>query len=86
MTYEFRTKSAQSGGWRKTAGDRQFRISAVVSQSGGLLAKARLIGDLCGLESQRRWLDADAMAEREELGSNILHVGGCRYLIRGRWG
>ena len=32
------------------------------------------IEDFCGLESQRRMLNADGMAEREELGSNILHV------------
>jgi hypothetical protein len=45
---------------------------AVASQSGGLCAKARVYWDICPLKRRQRILDEDALAEGEELDSNIL--------------
>jgi hypothetical protein len=58
--------------WRKTAGENEFWASADASQSGGLCAKARVYWDFCALERRQRILDEDALAEGEELDSNLL--------------
>jgi hypothetical protein len=58
--------------WRKTAGEKEFWVSAGASQSGGLRAKARVYWDICPLERRQRILDEDALAEGEKLDSNIL--------------
>jgi hypothetical protein len=47
-------------------------VSAADSQSGGLCAKARVYWDICPLKRRQRILDEDALAEGEELDSNIL--------------
>ena len=38
-TYKFCTKSTESEGWRKAAGENEFRVSVGTPQSGGLCAK-----------------------------------------------
>jgi hypothetical protein len=70
--YEFRTKSAQSGGlekWpeRRNCGSLPVRCSVQVCARGPVFTR-----DCFGLASERRMLDADSLAEGEELGSNIL--------------
>src|SRR6202043_1525215 len=49
--------------WRKTAGEREFGVSAGASQSGGLCAKARVYWGFCALVRRQRILDPDALAE-----------------------
>ena len=72
VAYEFRTKSAQSGG-SETDGPRE-RISG----SGGFLAVRRSLDNARGYwasfraRKPQRMLDAEGLAEREELGSNGL--------------
>ena len=54
---------------RRNSGHQQiYRSAEVCARS------AVLIGDFCGRASQRRMLDAERLAEGEELGSNILHL------------
>jgi len=49
--------------WRKTAEEREFRVSVGASQCGGFHAKPVVIGLLCALGSRRRMLGADRLAE-----------------------
>src|SRR6267143_5751623 len=63
---------------RQRGQEREFRVSAGGSQCGGLFARPAAIGDLGGVPSQRRTFAAGELAEREELGSNILHLFGDR--------
>ena len=73
IAYEFRTKSAQSGGLEKNGWRDGILVSADALQSGGFRAKPVVIG-LCALASPRRMLDADRLAEGEELGFNVLQL------------
>ena len=72
VAYEFRTKSAQSGGL-ETNGPRE-RISGF----GGCLTVRRSLGKARGYwtslraRKSQRMLDAEGLAEGEELGSNGL--------------
>jgi hypothetical protein len=63
--YEFRTKSAQSGGLETNGPrEREFATSTALSQWGGLAGRPLVIGDLSALKSQRRILDEVALAGR----------------------
>jgi hypothetical protein len=75
MAYEFRTKSAQSGGLENN-GQREGILGLSKSIAVRRFAHEApvFVGDFCGLASQRRMLNADGLAEGEELGSNVLHL------------
>jgi hypothetical protein len=49
------------------AREREFRVTPGVSRCGGFRATPVVIGLLCGLARQQRKLDADVLAEGEEL-------------------
>jgi hypothetical protein len=60
--------------WRKMAGEKEFWVFAGASRSGGLCAKARVYWDFCALVRRQRILDEGALAEGEELDSNLLSL------------
>jgi hypothetical protein len=74
ITYEFRTKCAQSGALENNGQREGFLGLSSLSQCGGLRAEARIYWGFLPLASQRRMLNAGGLAEGEELGSNILQV------------
>jgi hypothetical protein len=45
------------------ARENEFWSPTAQPKCGGLCAKARIIGDFCGLANQRRMLNADGLAE-----------------------
>jgi hypothetical protein len=52
----------------------EFRVSARASRCGGFRAKAVVIGILRALESQRRMLATNELAEGDELETNTLRA------------